>query len=118
MKLDKAFLLGLWVVSLFVGVVIISIGFGTEFTFINTAMSPLVCPGDTIVPVWKYDGPLDTGVGPDLRYRWICVNESTGEAHVAGYRTIFTAGTVYALLISGMVIVRMWWVNRKTQGPQ
>lgn len=118
MKIDKGFILGLLVVSLFVGVVIISIGFGTEFTFINTVMSPLVCPGDKIVPAWKYDGPLYTGVGPDLRYRWICVNESTSEAHVAGYRTIFTAGAVYALLISGAIISRMWWASRTTHAAE
>ena len=118
MKLDKNFILGLLVVSLFTGIVIISIGFGTEFTFLNTVMSPLVCPGDRIVPVWEYDGPLDTGVGPDLRYRWICVNKSTGEAHVAGYRTIFTAGAVYGLLISGTVIGRLWWTGRRAQNPQ
>jgi hypothetical protein len=117
MKLDLSFILGLLVVSLFTGIIIISIGFGTEFTFLNTMMSPLVCPGDKIVPVWKYDGPLDTGVGPDLRYRWICVNESTGVDRVAGYRTIFTAGTVYALLISGTVIIRMWWANRQGHEP-
>jgi hypothetical protein len=90
--------------SLFAGIVIISIGFGTEFTFLNTVMSPLVCPGDKIVPAWKYDGSLEIS-GPDLRTRWICVNESTSEAHIAGYRTIFTAGTVYALLITGAVIL-------------
>jgi len=105
MKLDKAFIAGLFVMSLFAGIIIISIGFGTAFTPINTVMAPLVCPGDKIIPAWEYRGPLDTGVGPDLRYRWICVNESTGEAHIAGYRTIFTSGTVYALLITGAVIV-------------
>src|SRR5512138_2967127 len=115
MKLNLEFILGLLVVSLFVGIIIISIGLGSEFTFINTSMSPLVCPGDVIVPVWKYNGPLDTGVGPDLRYRWICVNETTGEAHVAGYQTIFTAGVVYALLISGVVIFRSWWIGRKME---
>jgi hypothetical protein len=113
LKLDKTFLLGLLVVSLFAGIVIISIGLGTEFTFLNTVMSPLVCPGDRIVPAWEYDGPLDTGVGPDLRTRWICVNESTGEAHSAGYRTIFTAGTVYAMLITGVVILNSWRENRQ-----
>ena len=105
MKLTVPYIIALFLMSLFAGVIIISIGFGTEFTPINTVMAPLVCPGDKIIPVWEYRGPLDTGVGPDLRYRWICVNESTDEAHVAGYRTIFTAGTVYALLITGAVIV-------------
>ena len=118
MKLDKAFILGLLVVSLFTGIIIIPIGFGSEFTFLNTVMSPLVCPGEKIVPAWEYDGPLDTGVGPELRTRWICVNESTGEAHIAGYRTIFTAGAVYALLITGMVILNLWRVNRQGQRPQ
>jgi len=114
MKFDKTFILGLFVASLFVGIIIISIGIGTDVTALNTVMAPLVCPGDRIVPAWEYHGPLDTGVGPDLRYRWICVNESTDEAHVAGYRTIFTAGVVYALLISGAVISRMWWINKST----
>jgi len=52
-------------------------------------------------------------VGPDPYYRWICVNEAAGEAHVAGYRTIFTAGTVYALLITGMVIVGTLQANKQ-----
>jgi hypothetical protein len=117
MKLDINFILGLIVVSLFVGVIIISIGVGSEFTILNTVMAPLVCPGDKIVPAWEYDGSLATGVGPDLRYRWICVNESTGEAHVAGYRTIFTAGTVYALLISVAVVVSNSKSNKETPTP-
>ena len=115
MKLIVPYILALFLMSLFAGIIIISIGFGTEFTPINTVMAPLVCPGDRIIPAWEYRGPLYTGVGPDLRYRWICVNESTGDAHVAGYRTIFTAGTVYALLITGAVIVNTWWVKKKVK---
>ena len=107
MKPTTAYVLAIFMMSLFVGIIIISIGLGTEFTFLNTVMTPLVCPGDKIVPVWKYDGPLDTGVGPDLRTRRICVNESTGEAHIAGYRKILTAGTVYALLITIIAILSM-----------
>jgi len=113
MKLTVPNVLALFLMALFAGVIIISIGIGTEFTSINTVMSPLVCPGDKIIPVWEYRGPLDTGVGPDLRYRWICVNESTGEAHVAGYRTIFTTGTVYALLITGIVVVGILRTNKQ-----
>jgi len=113
MKLTAPYILAVFLMSLFAGVIIISIGFGTDFTPLNTVMAPLVCPGDKIIPVWKYRGSLDTGVGPDLRYRWICVNESTDEAHVAGYRTIFTAGTVYALLITGVVIVGTLRANQQ-----
>jgi hypothetical protein len=113
MKLTVPYILALFLMSLFVGVIIISIGVGTDFTPINTVMAPLVCPGDKIIPVWEYRGSLDTGVGPDLRYRWICVNESTGEAHVVGYRTIFTAGTVYALLITGGTIAGILRTNKQ-----
>ena len=115
MKLKKEFIIGLFVMSLFAGVIIISIGFGTEFTPINTFMAPLVCPGDKIIPVWEYRGPQDLADGPDLRTRWICVNESTGEAHIAGYRTIFTAGMVYALVITGVVIVGTLRANKQTK---
>jgi len=117
MKFDKAFIPGSLVMSLFAGIVILSIGVGTDITSLNTAMAPLVCPGYKIIPAWRYDGPQDLADGPALRTRWICVNNSTGEAHIAGYRTIFTAGTVYGLLIWGIAIVGTQRANRKTQNP-
>lgn len=113
MKLNAPSILALFLMSLFAGIIIISIGFGTEFTPINTVMAPLVCPGDKIIPVWEYRSPLDLANGPDLRTRWICVNESTGDVRIAGYQTIFTAGTVYALLITGVAVFVLWWRNRK-----
>jgi len=114
MKLTIPYILALFLMSLFAGVIIISIGVGTDVTGLNTVMAPLVCPGDKIIPVWEYRGPQDLADGPDLRTRWICVNESTGEAHVAGYRTIYTAGTIYALLITGVVIVGTLRANKQT----
>jgi hypothetical protein len=93
--------------SFFMGTVAMSIGAGSEFTALNTIMSPLVCPGDVIVASWEYSGPHHLSSGPDLSTRWICVNESTGEAHVAGFRTILTAGTVYGLLIA--IAIGLWW---------
>lgn len=93
------------ILGLLAGIVIISIEVGSDATGLNTVMSPLVCPGDKIVPAWKYHGPLDLADGPDLRTRWICVNESTVEAQIADYRMIFTAGAVYGLLIMGAVIL-------------
>ena len=47
--------------------------------------------------------------GPDLRTRWICVNKATGEAHIAGYRTIVTAGLVYALILTVLAIGLFTW---------
>jgi hypothetical protein len=100
MKLTLLIAAGALVCGLFTGIIAISIGVGSMFTGVNTVMAPLVCPGDDIVPVWTYHpkGKPALANGPDLATRWICVNGETGEAHVAGYRTIFTAGTVYGLL--------------------
>jgi hypothetical protein len=99
--------LGVIVGCLFTGVVPISIGIGSEWTAVNTVMSPLVCPGDAIVPVWKYKRPTQFASGPDLRTRWLCVNEKTGAAHVAGYRTIFTAGAVYGAILALITLVAL-----------
>lgn len=106
--------LALLAASLFSGIVVISIGVGSEFTAINTVMSPLVCPGDVIIPVWTYKRPRQFASGPDLSTRWLCVNRKTGEAHVAGYRTIFTAGAVYGaiLTILGAIALRRAFVTR------
>jgi len=111
--------LGTIVVCLFTGIIPISIGLGSEFTSINTIMSPLVCPGDVIIPVWKYKRPTRFASGPDLSTRWLCVNEKTGEAHVAGYRTIFTAGIVYGTILSIVAAVAFggrWSKKRSRQG--
>jgi hypothetical protein len=107
-KLLPLRVLAVFAVALFTGVIVISIGVGTEATPINTVMSPLVCPGDDIVPAWTYRGHRVTVHGPELRTRWICVNKQTGEAHIAGYRTIFTAGLVYALILTvlGVALLR------------
>jgi hypothetical protein len=91
---------GVLIAGLFTGVVVISIGLGSEFTSINTVMSPLVCPGDDLVPAWRYRGRPKLADGPALRTRWICVDAATGDAHVAGYRTIATAGAIYGLILS------------------
>ena len=116
MKLDKAVILGLLVMSLFVGIIIISIGFGSEFTFLNTVMSPLVCPGEKIVPAWEYDGP-ELPFDVSVQGRWVCVDRSTGVGHAEGLKTTFIAGIVYGILILGTVILLSWWVNRRDQNP-
>jgi len=91
---------GVLAASFFAGVVVVSIGAGSALTSLNTIMSPLVCPGEVIVPAWEYRGPRKLAHGPDLATRWICVDETSHVAHVEGYRTIFTAGTVYGLIIA------------------
>jgi len=98
---------GVVAAGLFTGTIVVSIGVGSELTSINTVMSPLVCPGDDIVPAWKYRGRPALADGPALRTRWICVDEH-GRGHVAGYRTIVTAGVVYGLILSAIALFVLW----------
>jgi hypothetical protein len=98
---------GLLAAGLFTGTIVISIGVGSQFTSLNTVMSPLVCPGDDIVPAWKYRGRPALASGPDLRTRWICVDKA-GVGHVAGFRTIFTAGAVYGLILAALGFFLFW----------
>jgi hypothetical protein len=107
-KLLLACAAGVLISALFTGTVVISIGVGSELTSVNTVMSPLVCPGDEIVPAWQYRGYPKLADGPALRTRWICVNKATGAAHVAGYRTIFTAGIVYGLILAVVALAVLW----------
>ena len=93
------------VAGLFTGAIVVSIGIGSEVTSINTVLSPLVCPGDDIVPAWQYRGRPQLAHGPELRTRWICVDPDTGQGHVAGYRTIATAGVIYGLLLSAAALL-------------
>jgi hypothetical protein len=115
MKLKLLIVVGVFLGALFTGTIVISIGIGSMATSLNTVMSPLVCPGDDIVPAWKYHDNPRLVDGPALRTRWICVNTSTGKAHVAGYRTIFTAGTVYAVIltIASFVAMRLFVARAK-----
>ncbi len=111
MKSQILIFLGALVIGLFTGIIPISIGAGSAFTSINTVMAPLVCSGDEIVPAWEYHpkGRPALASGPDLETRWICVNQTTHEAHIAGYRTIFIAGVVYGLLFT----VLLYFLGRR-----
>lgn len=102
MKRTPLLVLAVFLVGLFTGVVVLSIGVGSKLTVLNTAWAPLVCPGDDIVPAWEYHpkGKPALAHGPELSTRWICVNEETGEAHIAGYRTILTAGLGFAVIFT------------------
>lgn len=59
MKLNTPCTLALFLMSLFAGVIIISIDVDTNVTALNTVIAPLVCLGDKIVPAQEYRGPQD-----------------------------------------------------------
>ena len=116
MKLNISILIILLVFSLFCGVFIISLGIGSEFTAVNTIMSPLVCGAQKIEVAWEYNvaHPGQTFFGS----RWLCVDKTTGAARDASTKTILISGIVYGLLIFVAFITWWLWVNRQNRSPQ
>lgn len=116
MKLNISTLGILVVFSLFCGVFIISLGIGSEFTTVNTVMSPLVCGTEKVEVAWKYNvaHPGQTFFGS----RWLCVDETTGAAQDASTKTTLISGIVYGLLIFAAFIVYWLWANRHNTSPQ
>ena len=116
MKLSLSILIILLIFSLFCGVFIISLGIGSEFTTVNTVMSPLVCGSQKIEVAWEYNvaHPGQTFFGS----RWLCVNETTGTAQDASIKTTLISGVVYGLLLFAIVIFWGLWVNRSSQNRQ
>ena len=116
MKLNVSNIVILLVFSLFCGVFIISLGIGSEFTTVNTVMSPLVCGIERIEVAWQYNvaHPGKTFFGS----HWLCVDETTGAAQDASTKTNLISGLVYGLMLFAIVIAWWLWANRSRQGPQ
>ena len=116
MKLNISIIVILLFFSLFCGVFIISLGIGSEFTAVNTIMSPLVCGGDKMEVAWQYNvaHPGQTFFGS----RWLCVDETTGAAQDASTKTTLISGIVYGLIIFAIIMARWIWMNRSSQSSQ
>ena len=116
MKLGISIIIILLVFSLFCGVFIISLGIGSEFTTVNTIMSPLVCGTQKIEVAWEYNvaHPGKTFFGS----RWLCVDETTGAARDASTKTTLISGVVYGLLIFAIFIFWWFWMHRSSQNRQ
>ena len=116
MKLNISIIIILLVFSLFCGVFIISLGIGSEFTTVNTVMSPLVCGTGKIEVAWEYNvaHPGHTFFGS----RWLCVDETTGAAQDASTKTTLISGVVYGLLIFAIFIFWWLWMHRSSQNRQ
>ena len=116
MKLNISIIIILLVFSLFCGVFIISLGIGSEFTTVNTIMSPLVCGSEKVEVALEYNvaHPGKTFFGS----RWLCVDETTGTARDASTKTILISGIIYGLLIFVAFITCWLWVNRQNRNPQ
>ena len=116
MKLNISIIIILLVISLFCGIFIISLGIGSEFTTVNTVMSPLVCGTGKIEVAWEYNvaHPGHTFFGS----RWRCVDETTGDAQDASTKTTLISGIVYGLLIFAIFIFWWLWMHRSSQNGQ
>jgi hypothetical protein len=116
MKLNISVIVILLAFSLFCGVFIISLGIGSEFTAVNTIMSPLVCGTEKMEVAWKYNvaHPGQTFFGS----RWLCVDETSGAAQDASTKTTLISGVVYGLLIFAIFIFWGLWMHRSSQNRQ
>ena len=116
MKLNISTIIILLVFSLFCGVFIISLGIGSEFTTVNTVMSPLVCGTEKIEVAWEYNvaHPGHAFFGS----RWLCVDETTRAAQDASMKTTLISGVVYGLLIFAIFIFWGLWMHRSSQNRQ
>src|SRR5688572_29637123 len=84
-------------ISLFLGIVVISVGLGSVVPAINKISGPIICGGDK-VEVGQFASnprPGETYVSLSIA----CVNEQTGQSEVKTLPIILTSGFIYSLII-------------------
>ena len=110
MKLGITTALIFLIFSLFCGIVILSIGLGSDFTPINTVMGPVICGEGKLQAAWEYNVSHPGKTHYDSR--WVCVDDTTGTALEASLKTNLVAGTIYGLLMFAALIIfkpqRLW----------
>jgi hypothetical protein len=115
MKLNLTTALMLLGVSMFCGIIIISIGFGAAFPVIDRVAAPFVCAGRELEleqQTYSYrPGEVTTTV------TWYCTNEQTGAREDVSLQTALVSGLIYGAVI--FVVAVIWWLmaNRPGQNP-
>jgi len=115
MKLNLGMALMLLGVSMFCGIIIISIGFGAAFPVIDRVAAPFVCAGRELeLEQQSYSyrpGEVTTTV------TWYCTDEQTGAREDVSLQTALVSGVIYGAVI--FVVAVIWWLvaNRPGQNP-
>jgi uncharacterized membrane protein len=99
----------------FMGVTVISIGFGDIFPSLNRVAQPLVCPNGSMEMdqevYYPYPGKTVTTT------TWYCVDEASGtQTELAVFPMALYTGTLYGILLFVVVVVAALLVIRKL-GP-
>jgi hypothetical protein len=95
------------VISLFLGIVIISIALGSIVPAINKISAPIVCSGDS-VEIERYGSnprPGETFVSLVIS----CVDQESGAREVKTLPMIVVSGIIYSLII--FVVSFIWYIK-------
>lgn len=97
----------LGVISLFLGIVIVSIALGSILPAINKISAPIVCTGDRVEIERAASNPRPGETFISLVIS--CVDEQTGVRQVKTFPMILASGVIYSLVI--FVISMIWFIN-------
>jgi hypothetical protein len=94
-------------ISLFLGIVIVSIALGSIVPAVNKISAPIICSGDRVEIGRQASNPRpgETFVSIEIA----CTNEQTGIREVKTLPMIITSGLIYSLVI--FVISMIWFIN-------
>jgi hypothetical protein len=97
----------LGVISLFLGIVIVSIALGSILPAINKISAPIVCTGDRVEIERAASNPRPGETFISLVIS--CVDKQTGVRQVKTFPMILASGVIYSLVI--FVISMIWFIN-------
>lgn len=109
MKLNIGDLFFNFGICLFVGVIIIAIGFGAALPFINRVAAPFSCPGKDLqlsTETYSYR-PGDT----TTTSTWLCVDKATGAQTDVSFQTVAIAGVIYSVVLFVIWTIRSLFVK-------
>ncbi len=100
-------LLILFGISLFVGVVILSIGIGSAITPMQAISAPLVC-GENALELEKDYYSYKPGQS-GYTITWYCVDEAAGTRQDRTFPVVLASGVIYSLVIFVLGVILFWW---------
>ena len=112
MRLSRGIVLLVFLWCIFMGITAISIGVGALYPPINYIARPLVCPaGRMTVEEQTYTvSPVET-VTTITSY---CVDSQTGaRTELSMWPTSLFAGTIYGLVLFFVIILGIWWLEKR-----
>jgi hypothetical protein len=109
-------LIGMFIFSIFMGVVVIAIGLGAAFPYLNIIAKPFVCFNGKMVYEQTVSNPLPTTTYTQLS--WYCVNGKSGARTELGvFPMALFSGAFYGFLLF-LVIFVFWLINQiRGQNP-